>query len=97
MDQSVLLDSECHAASVFHNGTKINGECGSNISFHMGKMEARQFYIMQLGWYASIFKNVNWLAHDKSLTGKPDTFKKNLPANLICSRCGYLNRAPPSV
>ena len=60
--------------AVFHGGQKISGECGSEIRFQIGKVEARQFYITKLGWYAAVFDNVDWIARDKVLSRKPDMF-----------------------
>jgi hypothetical protein len=62
-------------AAVFHDGHKISGECGGDIRFHIGLVEARKFYITQLGWYAATFDNVDWKARDKCLAPKPDMFK----------------------
>jgi hypothetical protein len=62
-------------AAVFHDGQKLSGECGSNIRFHIGMVEARTFYISQLGWYAVTFDNVDWKSKDKCLAPKPDMFK----------------------
>jgi hypothetical protein len=60
---------------LFYNGSKISGECGREIRFQIGKVEARSFYITQLGWYATAFDNVDWETRDKALHGKPDMFK----------------------
>lgn len=49
-------------AALFYNGIKIVDECGSEIRFQIGKSKAREFYITQLGWYASTFNNVDWQA-----------------------------------
>lgn len=62
-------------AAVFHDRQKISGECGSDIRFHIGLVEARAFYITQLGWYAATFDNVDWKSRDKCLSPKPDMFK----------------------
>jgi hypothetical protein len=61
--------------AVFHDGHKISGEFGSDIRFHIGMVEARAFYISQLGWYAATFDNVDWKSRDKCLSPKPDMFK----------------------
>jgi hypothetical protein len=63
------------SVAIFHNGVKISGECGKEIRFHIGKVEAREFYINQLGWYAAEFYNVDWESQDRALDGKPDMFK----------------------
>jgi hypothetical protein len=41
----LLLES----VALFHNGVKISGECGREIRFQIGKVEARDFYINHLG------------------------------------------------
>jgi hypothetical protein len=69
-----LLPLETVAVFV-HDGHKISGECGSDIRFHIGMVEARAFYISQLGWYAATFDNVDWKSRDKCLSPKPDMFK----------------------
>lgn len=51
---------------------KSSGECRQEISFQIGKVEAREFYTTQLGWYAIAFDNVDWVSRDKALDGKPD-------------------------
>eukprot|EP00956_Cyclotella_meneghiniana_P007581 scaffold10213_cov100-Cyclotella_meneghiniana.AAC.2 len=61
--------------AVFHGGQKISGECGSEIRYQIGKVEARDFYITKLGWYAAVFDNVDWTARDKVLSRKPDMFR----------------------
>jgi hypothetical protein len=63
------------SVALFYNGSKISGECGREIRFQIGKVEARTFYITQLGWYATAFDNVDWELRDKALHGKPDMFK----------------------
>lgn len=62
-------------AAIFHDNNKISGECGAEIRFHIGLVEARAFYITQLGWYAATFDNVDWKSRDKCLSPKPDMFK----------------------
>eukprot|EP00956_Cyclotella_meneghiniana_P022163 scaffold41439_cov51-Cyclotella_meneghiniana.AAC.1 len=61
--------------AVFHSVQKISGECGSEIRYQIGKVEARDFYITKLGWYAAVFDNVDWTARDKVLSRKPDMFR----------------------
>eukprot|EP00956_Cyclotella_meneghiniana_P045868 scaffold388458_cov96-Cyclotella_meneghiniana.AAC.1 len=63
------------SVAVFHGGQKIIGECGSEIRYQIGKVEARDFYINKLGWYAAVFDNVDWAARDKVLSRKPDMFR----------------------
>lgn len=63
------------AAAVFYDGDKISGECGKEIRFQIGKVEARRFYVKHLGWHAQVFDNVDWKSRDKALDGKPDMFK----------------------
>jgi hypothetical protein len=63
------------SAALFHNRVKISGECGREIRFQIGKVEALEFYITQLGWYATAFHNVDWESRDSALNGKPDMFK----------------------
>jgi hypothetical protein len=60
------------SVAVFHDGQKISGEGGKELRFQIGKKEARQFYLSQLGWYAPTFDNVDWHARDKALGDKPD-------------------------
>jgi hypothetical protein len=60
---------------MFYNGWKISGECGCEIRFQIRKVEAREFYITQLGWYATAFDSVVWKSRDRALHGKPDMFK----------------------
>ena len=71
--QRQLLPLETTA--IFYEGQKIVGECGSEVRFQIGKQEARQYYITQLGWYAATFDNVDWKSRDKALCDKPDMFK----------------------
>jgi hypothetical protein len=54
---------------------KISGECGREIQFQIGKVDGREFYITQLGWYATAFDNVDWKSRNSALHGKPDLFK----------------------
>eukprot|EP00956_Cyclotella_meneghiniana_P027633 scaffold62402_cov42-Cyclotella_meneghiniana.AAC.1 len=68
-----LLPMESVAVS--HGGQKISGECGSEIRYQIGKVQAREFYITKLGWYAAVFDNVDWAARDKVLSRKPDMFR----------------------
>ena len=82
--QRQLLPLETTA--IFYDGQKIVGECGSEVRFQIGKQEARQYYITQLGWYAATFDNVDWKSRDNCCA-----------INLICSRCGCASRALPSV
>lgn len=63
------------SVAVFHEGQKISGECGKELRFHIGRKEARNFYITQLGWYATTFDNVDWGSRDRALDDKPDMFK----------------------
>ena len=69
--QTLPLES----VALFYCGCKISGECGAEIRFQVGKVEARQFYLTQLGWYAATFDNVDWISRDKALARKPDMFK----------------------
>jgi hypothetical protein len=63
-------------AAVFHEGQKISGECGSDITrFHIGMVEARAFNISQLGWHAATFNSVDWKSRDQCLAPKLDMFK----------------------
>lgn len=62
-------------AALFYNGHKIVSECGKEIRFQIGRREARQFYINQLGWYAATFDNVDWQSRDSAIGDKPDMFK----------------------
>jgi len=64
------------SAAVFYDGRKISGECGSEIRFQIGKVEARRVYVRQVGWHAQVFDNIDWKARDKALEGKPDMFKQ---------------------
>jgi hypothetical protein len=48
------------SVALFHNG--VNGR---EIRFQIGKVEARKFYITQLGWYATAFDNVDWESRDR--------------------------------
>jgi hypothetical protein len=59
----------------FHEGQKISGDCCKELRFHIGRKEARSFYISQLGWYTSTFDNMDWGARDRALDDKPDMFK----------------------
>jgi hypothetical protein len=63
------------SVALFHDGVKISGECGREIQFQIGKVDGREFYITQLGWYATAFDNVDWKSRDSALHGKPDMFK----------------------
>jgi hypothetical protein len=45
--QRQLLPLE--SAAVFHDGSKISGECGAEIRYQIGKKQACCFYISQLG------------------------------------------------
>jgi hypothetical protein len=63
------------SVAFFHNGVKISGECGRKIRFQIGKVEVREFYITQLGWYTTAFNNVDWESQDSALHGKPDMFE----------------------
>jgi hypothetical protein len=49
-------------AAVFHDGHKISGECGCNIRFHIGMVEARVFYLTQLGWYEATYL-ITWIGN----------------------------------
>lgn len=69
-----LLPMEC--AAVFYEGRKISGECGNEIRFQIGKVEARQVYVRKLGWRAQVFDNIDWKARDNALSGKPDMFRQ---------------------
>jgi hypothetical protein len=76
--QVVSTDHQClplESVALFYNGSKISGECGREIRFQIGKIEARTFYINQLGWYATTFDNVDWESRNSALHGKPDMFK----------------------
>ena len=64
------------SAAIFYDGRKISGECGSEIRFQIGKVEARRVYVSQLGWHAQVFDNIDWKARDQALEGKPDMFKQ---------------------
>eukprot|EP00956_Cyclotella_meneghiniana_P033717 scaffold98469_cov63-Cyclotella_meneghiniana.AAC.14 len=72
--QRQLLPME--STAIFYDGCKISGECGSEIRFQIGKVEARRVYVTQLGWHAQVFDNINWKARDRALEGKPDMFKQ---------------------
>jgi hypothetical protein len=54
----------------------FSGECGAEIRYQIGKKQACQFYISQLGWHAQVFDNIDWKARDCALEGKPDMFKQ---------------------
>lgn len=72
--QRQLLPLE--GAAVFHEGSKISGECGAEIRYQIGKRQARRFYISQLGWHAQVFDNIDWKARDRALEGTPDMFRQ---------------------
>jgi hypothetical protein len=66
------------SVALFHDGVKISGECGREIPFQIGKVEAREFYITQLGC-GMLLPSIMWI-------GNPATVP--FMANQICSRCG---------
>jgi hypothetical protein len=63
------------SVALFHNGVKISRECGREMRFRIGKVEARDFYFNHLGWYAAAFDNVDRESRDNALHCKPDMFK----------------------
>lgn len=62
------------AVAIFQDGRKLSSDGGSDIRYHIGRIDAREFYITQLGWYAAVFHCVDWKAQDKILSQKPDIF-----------------------
>ena len=43
------------AVAIFQDGRKLSSDCGSDIRYHIGRVDAREFYITQLGLYAAVF------------------------------------------
>jgi hypothetical protein len=78
-----LLPTE--TAAVFHDRQKIISECGSDIRFHIGTVEARAFYITQLGWYTATLDNIDWKSEINAVL-----------QNRICSKCGFSYKTPSS-
>ena len=69
----LMLPSE--SAAVFYNKGKLRSECGDDIRYQVERVNARQFYVTQLGWSGAAFDQVNWEARDQALKGKPDMFQ----------------------
>ena len=63
------------AVAIFHDGRKLSSECGSDIRYHIVRVDACELYITQLEWYAAVFDYVDWKAQDKILSRKPDMFR----------------------
>ena len=63
------------SAAVFYNKGKLRSECGDDIRYQVERVNARQFYVTQLGWSGAAFDQVNWEARDQALKGKPDMFQ----------------------
>jgi hypothetical protein len=74
--------------AVFHDGHKISGECGSDIRFHIGMVEARAFYILYLSWDGMLLHLTMWI-------GNLETSVYH--RSLTCLRCGSSNRVRNSV
>ena len=64
------------SAMICYDGTKIYGECGEEIRFQVGRKEARQFYLTELGWMAATFDAVDWPARNRALSKTSDMFQK---------------------
>ena len=63
------------SAAVFYNKGKLRSECGDDIRYQVERVNARQFFVTQLGWLGAAFDQVNWKARDQALKGKPDMFQ----------------------
>ena len=63
------------SAAVFYNKGKLRSEWGDDIRYQVERVNARQFYVTQLGWSGAAFDQVNWEARDQALKGKPDMFQ----------------------
>jgi hypothetical protein len=69
-------------ASVYYGDSKITGDCGSELRFHLGRVKAREFYLGELGWYAATFDAVDWEARDRATSKKPEMFRQ-----WLCKQC----------
>jgi hypothetical protein len=69
-------------ASVYYSDSKITGDCGSELRFHLGRVKAREFYLGELGWYAATFDAVDWEARDRATSKKPEMFRQ-----WLCKQC----------
>jgi hypothetical protein len=74
-------------AAVFIHGVKQTGDLAEVARFELGLIEARRFYIEELGWYDDAFDRVDWLSLDFALSKKSKMYQVWL-AKQASSFCG---------
>jgi len=57
-------------AAIFLRGVKATGDLADLARFELGLVEARSFYINELGWFEEAFHSVDWLSLDFALEKK---------------------------
>ena len=74
-------------AAVFINGIKQTGALAEVARFELGLVEARRFYVTELGWHEDAFDRVDWLSLDFALSKKSKMYQIWL-AKQASSFCG---------
>lgn len=74
-------------AAVFIHGVKQTGDLAEVARFELGLIEARRFYINELGWHEDAFDRVDWLSLDFALSKKSKMYQVWI-AKQASSFCG---------
>jgi hypothetical protein len=80
--------------AIISDRAKITSRVAPVIRFHLGRVEAKKFYMRAiqrvagsnkggLGWSDTKFESVNWKALEHAICNKPEAFNYGYPSKLL--------------